>query len=91
MLVVTNIDPDGWVAIYADHNMDGIDTLIADSHVDLNVYLQAKEGSSGGSCCGESSEGACCEKSPSCCNKRDMDPGDVLELSKLDLNELAGK
>jgi hypothetical protein len=70
--------------------MHRTDTLIADSNVDLNVYLQAKGDSSGGSCCDESFKDACSEKSLSCCNKRETDPGDVSELSMLDLNELAG-
>jgi len=70
--------------------MHRTDTLIADSDADLNVYLQAKGDSSGGSCRGEGSKDACCEMSPSCCDKRDTDLGDVSELSKLDLNELAG-
>jgi hypothetical protein len=70
--------------------MHRTDTLIADSNVDLNVYLQAKGDSSGGSCCDESFKDACSEKSLFCCNKRETDPGDVSELSMLDLNELAG-
>lgn len=66
------------------------DTLIVDSKADLNVYTKAKEGDQGSSCCGESAEQPCCEKGPSCCNKEESVPDGTSDLSKLDLNELAG-